>query len=69
MLYQERPTNQANQDQNSVIIEYLSADYQAQFRNFNVQQEIDKIANTLFEGVSVPLTDLIVVDGAVILDH
>ncbi len=68
MLYQDNSTDQANLEQN-VIQEYLSEDYQAEFSNFNVQQEIEKIANTLLEGVSVPLTDLIVVDGGVILDH
>lgn len=68
MLYQDNSTNQADREQ-SVIQEYLSEDYQTEFSNFNVQQEIEKIANTLLEGVSVPLTDLIVVDGGVILDH
>lgn len=67
MLYQDSSTNQTDQDQ--VIQEYLSSEYQAEFSNFNVQKEIDKIATALLEGVSVPLTDLIVVDGGEILDH
>ena len=66
MLYQDNTTQSKTQNQNSVAEELASAVYQS---DSDVQQELDMLENTISQGVSVPLTDLVIVDAGIILER
>ena len=66
MLYQENSLDNGIQNPNLVTEESISSAYKT---NSNVQKELEILENLILEGVNVPLTDLVMVDGGVILDR
>ena len=66
MLYQENSLDSSVQKQNLVAEESISTAYQT---NSNVQKELEILENLILEGVRVPLTDLVMVDGGTVLDR
>ncbi|VEP18846.1 conserved hypothetical protein [Hyella patelloides LEGE 07179] len=66
MLYQDNSTDNAAQKHDSVAEEPVLTAYQS---DSNIQQELDILENFILEGVHVPLSSLIIVDGGVIIEH
>lgn len=66
MLYQDNSTNNASQNRDTAIETTISAVSRSES---NIQQKLALLENTITEGVRVPLTDLVVVDGGIILEH
>jgi len=69
MLYQEKSLeniDQGNQNYGSIPEDILTVNYGS---GSNLQQQIDSLENNVLDGVKVPLSELVIVDGAVILDH
>jgi hypothetical protein len=65
MLYQDSSTNNTQND-NSVTEEAILLKHQY---NSNTRQELDILENCILDGVNIPLTDLKIVDGGIILDR
>lgn len=68
MLYQDKSLeniDQSNQNYDSVPEDILTVDYDS---GSDLQRQLESLENTILDGVKVPLSDLIIVDGAIILD-
>jgi cell division septum initiation protein DivIVA len=65
MLYQDNSSKNASHDSEPEVKKYISTD---NYSGFNLQKELAILEQTIDEGVQVPLTDLVIVDGAIILD-
>lgn len=69
MLYQDSSTNNSSQNyQNydSVAEESVLLKHQS---NSNLRQELEVLKNCILDGVNIPLTDLKIVDGGIIIDR
>lgn len=66
MLYQDNSTDSASQNHDWTAEESISAASQSES---SIQQKLDLLENVILEGVRVPLTGLVVVDGGIILEH
>lgn len=65
MLYQDSSLNNT-QNYNSVTEEPIRLKHQS---NSDIKQELDELENCILDGVNVPLTDLKIVDGGIVLDR
>ena len=69
MLYQEKSLeniNQGNQNYDSIPEDVLTVDYGS---GSDVQRQLESLENAVLDGIKVPLSDLIITDGTVILDY
>jgi cell division septum initiation protein DivIVA len=66
MLYQDNSLDSALPNHDLVTEKSLSAASQSES---NIQQQLDILESKILEGVRVPLTELVVVDGGIILEH
>ena len=69
MLYQEKSLeniDQRNQNYDSVPEDILTVDYGS---GSDLQRHLESLENAILDVVKVPLSDLIVADGTVILDY
>ena len=69
MLYQDKSlesTDQSNQNYDSIPEDILTVDYGS---GSNLQQQLELLENAVLDGVKVPLSDLVIVDGTIVLDY
>jgi cell division septum initiation protein DivIVA len=66
MLYQDNSLDNALENHDLVTEKSLSTASQSES---NIQQQLDLLESKILEGVRVPLTELVVVDGGIILEH
>lgn len=68
MLYQDNFIDSASENYNVDLMaeESISAASQSEY---SIQQKLDVLESTILEGVRVPLTELVIIDGGAILER